>query len=59
MAPDNRITPLLPVWPTAPVKESGTKPRERGSVREEKKSPKRRQPGSTGKDGKPHIDTYA
>ena len=25
MAPDNRISPLLPVWPTAPLKESGGK----------------------------------
>lgn len=59
MAPDNRITPLLPVWPTMPVKESGGKHRQRDTTRKEKESPKREQSGSTGKDGKPRFDTYA
>jgi hypothetical protein len=59
MPPDNRITPLLPVWPTMPVKESGGKPRERDGLREEKRSPGREQPDRAGQDGKFHIDTYA
>ncbi|RTZ71560.1 MAG: hypothetical protein DSZ00_10235 [Gammaproteobacteria bacterium] len=59
MAPDNRISPLLPVWPTAPLKESGDKPRERGGGRPEKKPAGRKGSGKSGKDGKPHIDTYA
>ena len=59
MVPDNRITRLLPVWPTLPLKEFGGKPRARDTVHEEKKSTKRRGSGKAGEDGKPHIDTYA
>ena len=59
MAPDNRISPLLPIWPTAPLKEFEGKSRERRGVQAEKKPAGRRGREKSSKDGKPHIDTYA
>jgi len=59
MAPDNRINPLLPIWPTAPLKEFEGNLRERRRVQTEKKTGGRKGREKSDEDGKLHIDTYA
>ena len=59
MAPDNRITPLLPVWPTAPLKEFEGRTRRRNVAPQEPRRKGRKDAAGNDKKGKPHIDTYA
>jgi len=57
MARDNRISPLLPIWPTASVKAFEHKPGQAGEARRESKMRERKKKG--GKEAGSRLDTWA
>jgi len=65
MAPENRIDKLLPVWPTAPLKEfrgGGVKKPPAGTAAGEEEKQRKERPGQRspeGPDEEGHIDLYA